>query len=89
VTITASGVKEALNQPHKHYFSKNESIKNIEAILPASTFIESKADSSGDSNNVFHYFKTTLNGEDSYIVLKEIRKEGKIVFYSIVDKIKK
>jgi hypothetical protein len=43
----------------------------------------------GDGNVLFHYFKITINGEDSFIVLKETKKEGKITFYSIVDNLKK
>jgi hypothetical protein len=50
--------------------------------------IKSETDRTGELNFVFHYFRISLSEEDSFIVLKEIRKEGKIVFYSIVDKIK-
>ncbi len=42
VTITVSGIKEALNQPHKHYFEKNEAIRDIANQLSSSTFVETK-----------------------------------------------
>jgi len=88
ITITVSGIKEALNQPHKHYFEKNEAIKDIENQLATSTFVETKIDSTGDCNNMFHYLRTSIKGEDSFIVLRETKKDGMIIFYSIVDKIK-
>lgn len=88
VTITVSGIKEALNQPHEHYFEKNEAIRDIANQLSCSTFVETKTDSTGDSNNIFHYLRTSIKGEDSYIVLRETKKDGMIIFYSIVDKIK-
>jgi len=89
VAITVSGIKESLNQPHKHYYHKNELIKNIEEALINSVYLESKIDSTGDQNNVFHYMKTMVNGEESYFVLRETKKDGMIILYSIVDKIKK
>jgi len=44
---------------------------------------------SGGLNFIFHYFRTSINNEESFIVVKEIKKEGRFIFYSIVDKIKK
>jgi Large polyvalent protein-associated domain 3 len=89
VTFTGSGIKEALNQPHKHVYHKNEAIKNIEAVILSAQFVKSESDYRGDTNYVYHYFKTMINNEVSFIVLREIKKEGKIIFYSIVDKLKK
>lgn len=89
VTLTSSGIKEAINQPHKHYYRKNETVRNIEKVLISSTFVETQTGKRGDGNILFHYFKITINGEDFFIVLKETKKEGKITFYSIVDKLKK
>jgi hypothetical protein len=88
VTFTLNGIKEAINQPHKFILKKNEFIKEIETALQNAEYIKSETDRTGELNFIFHYFRTSLNEEDSFIVLKEIRKEGKIVFYSIVDKIK-
>lgn len=89
VTFTVNGIKEAVNQPHRHIHHKNEAIINIETTLPNAEFIKSEIDQTGGSNLEFHYFKTTINNDESFIVLKEIKKEGKIIFYSIVDKIRK
>jgi hypothetical protein len=32
IHFTNTGIKEYLNQPHKHYYEKNELIKNIESV---------------------------------------------------------
>ncbi len=88
VSFTSSGIKEAINQPHKFIFKKNEFIKEIETELQNAEYIKSETDSTGELNFIFHYFRIKVNQADSFIVLKGIRKEGKIVFYSIVDKIK-
>ncbi len=89
ITFTMSGVKEAINQPHKHLYYKNESIKDIMNVLPSSTFVGTIAHSSGNPNLVYHYFKTIIEGEHSYIVLRETKHNNVVIFYSIVDYIKK
>jgi len=89
VTFTASGIKEALNQPHKKTPQKNDAIREIIPLLIKSTFIMSSPHNAGDHNIVFHYFEISIDGEESYIVLKETKHNRVIAFYSIVDKIKK
>jgi Large polyvalent protein-associated domain 3 len=88
ITFTGRGVKEALNQPHKRLYHKNEAIKDIESALMLSEFVKSVSDNTGDINYVYHYLKTTINEDESFIVLKEIKKEKRAIFYSIVDNIK-
>ena len=88
VTFTSGGIKEAISQPHKHIRQKNELIKNIEDVIVRAEFVKSENDRAGDENFIYHYFRILLYEEDSFIVLKEIKKERKIIFYSIVDKIK-
>jgi hypothetical protein len=89
VNFSSGGIKEAINQPHKYIIQKNELIKNIEELIVNADFVKSENDRTGDENYIFHYFRVLINEEDSFIVLKEIKKERKIIFYSIVDKIKK
>lgn len=92
VTFTTRGIKEALNQPHKYIREKAEFIKNITEHLKTAEYSHSapnmKHSRIGDK---FHYLKTTIGGEDSYIVLVERNgKSGKeVIFYSIVDSVKK
>ena len=89
VTFSNAGFKEAVNQPHKHLIAKNEAIRKIVHLLKSGTYIRSDADIKGNTNILYHYIKIEVNGEDSFIVLKESLKEGTVVFYSIVDKIRK
>jgi len=88
VLFSSQGVKEAINQPHRNILQKNELIRNIEDALITAEFVKSETDSTGDQNFIYHYFRTVIKEEDSYIVLREVKKEGKIYFYSIVDKLK-
>lgn len=36
----------------------------------------------------YHYYKIEINNEPSYVVIREL-KTGELMFYSIVEKIKK
>lgn len=87
VTFTVSGIKEALNQPHKYIREKNEAVKNIQKLLKEATYIRSDADGKG-REFVYHYLKTTIHQEDSYIVIRENTRNKLVDFYSIVEKIK-
>lgn|GEM_PF-465837 len=88
VSFTLKGIKKALDQPHRYLAIKNEAIRNIEELLSAAVYVKSATDTGGNENFIFHYFRITINNETSWIVLKETLKERRIVFYSIVDKIK-
>ena len=88
VVFTNSGIKEALNQPHKHQFHKNEAIRKIIELLKSARLIKKEPDTSGNLNYEYYYLETKINNEPSYIVLRKTKKEEKIVFYSIVDHIK-
>jgi len=85
ILFTATGVKEALNQPHKHIVEKNDAIKNIKNLIKDSKFIKTEKDSKGRDIE-YSYLKTKLNKEDSFIVIK--KQDGINSFYSISDKIK-
>ncbi len=85
ILFTTRGIKEALNQPHKYREEKNEAVAKIKDILPKSKYISS-ANSTKGGKAIYHYLETEIKGEASFIVLKE--EEGRITFYSIVDKIR-
>lgn len=88
VTFTMKGIKEAANQPHKHFIEKNETIKNILEVGPKSTLIDSRNDDK-KRNYYYRYYKTKIAGEDSFIVIRENTDTKLIDFYSIVDAMKK
>ncbi len=85
IGFTVSGIKEALNQPHKFIIEKNDAVKNIESLIKNAEFLKTDFDYKGRDFK-YHYLKTKINNEDSYIVLRETQKETS--FYSIVEKLK-
>ena len=88
IEVTSTGIKEALNQPHKHIREKNEAIRNIKQIIYEAHRVLYRPDDKGNQMVVgYHYLEFELAGEKSYIVIRET-KDGRLMFYSVVDRIK-
>ena len=88
IEVTSTGIKEALNQPHKYIREKNEAIRNIKQIIHEAHRVLYRPDDKGKQMVVgYHYLEFELAGEKSYIVIRET-KDGRLMFYSVVDKIK-
>jgi len=85
ILFTSTGVKEALNQPHKFIIEKNEAIKTIKKRIKEAEFVKTEKDSKGRDIE-YHYLKTQIKEEDSFIVIKS--ESGNTAFHSIVEKIK-
>lgn len=86
ISFSNSGIKEALNQPHNHYHEKNRAIKDILILLQHSKYEGNAVDVKNRCLR-FHYFKTAINNNESFIVVKE-NYDNTFKFYSIVDRIK-
>ena len=86
ISFSNSGIKEAINQPHKHYHEKNEAIKDIVQLLGSSIYSGNAEDVKGRCLR-YHYFRVTINDDDSFIVVKE-HYDNTLRFYTIVDRIK-
>lgn len=88
VSFTATGIKEALNQPHRHLFEKNEAIRDIVGLLSRSQLVLKRPDDKGNRMvKSYYYYETEIAGEPSYVVLRELTT-GEVLFYSIVEKLK-
>lgn len=85
IGFTVTGIKEALNQPHKHYIFKNEAVKNIEELIEKAEYLGAKNVEHPKADK-FYYLKTKIADEPSFIVIKQFKDD--IVFYTITDKIK-
>lgn len=83
IRFTTKGIKEALNQPHKHYIEKNEALKDIIERIQQGKYIGEKKDDKG-RNIIFHYIETQIAGEASTIVIKV--EENMASFYGITEK---
>ena len=72
IRINVSGIKEWLNQPHKHYAEKNEALLRLPELLNESEYLDSVADPKGrDYIVASHLFKTKIAEADSWIIVNE------------------
>ena len=72
IYINVSGIKEWLNQPHKHYAEKNEALLQLPELLLNSEYLGAKPDPKGrDYIRNGHIFKTTIAEEASWIIISE------------------
>ena len=89
ISFTSTGIKEALNQPHKHLLAKNEAVRNIESLIKRGKYVRFDPDVKGNQMvKGYHYYQIEINGEPSYVVIREL-KTGELLFYSIVEKLKR
>jgi hypothetical protein len=83
IIFSMGGIKEYLNQPHKHYQEKNELIKKITNIIRASQY-RGETKYNGKTS---HIFEIEILGDKSWIIANEVRGKG-VLFYSISDSAK-
>lgn len=89
ISFTTKGLKEAFNQPHKFPVEKAYAVKKIDELIKNAEYVGFRLNDKNNKNiKGFHYLKTYINNEVSYIVLRE-NNDGKISFYSITDGMKK
>ena len=87
VHISNAGIKEWLNQPHKHYSSKNEALLLLPSLYSESDYIGAMPDSKGRQDvRCSHIFKVKIAEEDSWIVVHEM-VWGTYLIHSISDNI--
>ena len=85
VTISGAGIKEWINQPHKHYREKNELLLKLEETFNKAQYIGSTTDKKprpNVANN--HIFEIELCGEKSWIIVHEM-EWGEFRIHSISD----
>ena len=89
VEFTVSGIKEALNQPHKYIRAKNEAIYNLIDLLKDAEYLMERPDEKGNPMALkYHYLRIKISEHDSYAVVRELI-DGRCQFYSIVERLKK
>lgn len=72
IYINMSGIKEWLNQPHRHYAEKNEALLNLPKLMQESEYLDSVADPKGrDYIVASHLFRTKIAEADSWIIVNE------------------
>ena len=84
-----SGIKEAINQPHKFLKEKNEALKNIRELIRDGKYVKYAPDEKENPMVAgYHFIEIPVAGKKSYAVIRELLN-GQQLFYSIVEKIKK
>ena len=85
VEITGTCIKELLNQPHEHYFAKNELILDLPKLIREAKYLGAYEDE-GKKEWVVqtHLFEVKVEGEKSWLIALE-NKQGKIILHSISD----
>lgn len=87
VKIGMSGIKEMLDQPHDHYYEKNNAVKYIDELLKKSMY-DSSSDDAKRTFKQFHYLETRIAENRSWLVIRETNN-GELHLHSIVDKMRK
>ena len=87
IYISARGIKEIINQPHRFHKENIMSLYEIEKLLATAEFVKITGDTK-DRPFVWHYLKITIANNNSYIVVREDIQSGNKMLYSIVDHIK-
>ena len=87
IYINMSGIKEWLNQPHRHYSEKNEALLRLPELLNDAEYIDAVPDPKGrDYIMASHLFKTIIADSDSWIIINE-SIWGEYLVHSISDNI--
>lgn len=85
VKITGAGIKEWLNQPHKHIREKNRELLNLEKLFNESKYLGPTIDKKEREDVACsHIFETIIANEKSWIIVHE-KKWGEYVIHSISD----
>ncbi len=72
IYINVSGIKEWLNQPHKHYAEKNEALLQLPELVLSSEYLGAEPDPKGrDYIVASHIFKTQIADDRSWIIVNE------------------
>lgn len=91
LTISYQDIKNITGKPHKYNYLKNTSCYYLSETFKEMDYLGSSPDikdatvpGHGDAEN-WHYYRFTLNNEDSFLVVKE-NKKGEKRLHSIQDK---
>ena len=72
IYINVSGIKEWLNQPHRHYKEKNEALLRLPELIANSEYLGAVPDPKGRNYLLAsHIFKTEVDSEPSWIIVNE------------------
>lgn len=80
IRLTASGIKEYLNQPHDNYFEKNELVLKLDEIMSSAKYLGINPAYNGKDIVNSHIYETEVANKKSWLVVREYRN-NEFVFY--------
>lgn len=83
MSISNKGIKEWLNQPHKHQYIKNELLLDMEELIKGAVYVGKGVDKH-DISIKAHLFEIDIMGDKSWIIVREFT-DGKSSIHSISD----
>ncbi len=85
IKITASGIKEFLNQPHEQYFEKNELVKDLPDLIRNAGYLKTIPYHKDNKYiKAAHIYEVKIKGRNSYLIVRE-NMDGESMFHSISD----
>ena len=87
IRINMSGIKEWLNQPHRHYGEKNEALLILPELLSGAEYLGAVPDPKArDYIVASHLFNLRISGDNSWIIVNETIW-GEFLVHSVSDNI--
>lgn len=83
IHITGKGIKEWLNQPHRHHAEKNEMLLRIREVLQEAKYLGRGTDRHNEDARL-HLFETLVDKDKSWIIVREFN-DGTVNLHSISD----
>ena len=84
VTVSKRNIKEILNQPHKHYAEKNESILRLKSLFEESMY-QGELTRRADEDFNSYLFQTEIAKEPSWFIIRKYDRGSDYLIYSISD----
>jgi hypothetical protein len=84
IHITGKGIDEYLNQPHIHYYEKNELIKDIENVIVGAFYVGNSDYKASKVLIASHIFEIEIKKDKSWLIVHEYNNND-VNFYSISD----
>lgn len=85
IRISNRGIKEWINQPHKHKAEKDKALLRLPEVLDSSKYIGYGVDKH-DPRVKAHLYETIIGGDRSWIVVREFKDKTKLL-HSISDSV--
>ena len=80
IGISAASIKEYINQPHSHYFEKNELVARIDDVLKNAKYLGINPTYDKPNVKTSYIYETEVAGEKSWLIVREYFN-GDILFH--------